>query len=230
MREERSDAGGGAEREIATPARELRRLDREGSRLDAALRGRVERAVLEAAGEFGYPALTVARVLERSGASRSRFYKLFANKGECYAVAYELAIDRLSAELLEAAGEEASWRAGLRRALAELAGFVEERPLAAKGLLAEVHVAGGPAMAKRKEVFERLSRALDSARRETKSRHSPPPIAAEFIVSAIEESLVSALARGVPEEFPTAVPSLTYLAVSVYFGEEAAGEELETKG
>lgn len=233
MREDRSDAADRAtekERELATPSRKLDRLRTDEAARDAEVRCRFKHAALETSGEVGYRRLTVARVLERSGGSRARFYSHFTSKADCYAAAYEVAIERFSDDLLSAAGAEPSWRQGLRTALDHLARFVSEKPLLATGLLAEVHVAGEPALAKRKEVFERLTRAVDSARRENGSRHSPPPIAAEFIVRAFEESVVSALARGIPEEFPLAVPDLTYLAVSVYFGEEAAGEELETKG
>jgi hypothetical protein len=81
-------------------------------------------------------------------------------------------------------------------------------------------------MAKREEVFERLTRAIDSARRETESRHSPPPITAAFMLSAIEESVVMALVKDEPGRFAETVPELTFLAAAAYFGEEAAREEL----
>ena len=130
-------------------------------------------------------------------------------------------MERLWRRLMRACEAADGWAGGLRAALEELAEFVGERSDLAAGLLVESHVAGGPAGAKRAEVVERLTRAVDGARRETSaSRHSPPPITAGFIVSAIEESVVSALARGAPEDFAAAVPSLTWLAVYFYFGEE----------
>jgi hypothetical protein len=90
----------------------------------------------------------------------------------------------------------------------------------------QVHVAGGPALTKRYEVFERLTRAIDSARRETiASRHSPPPIAAAFMVGAVEQSVAMALLRGQPERFASAVPDLVSLAATIYFGESAGREE-----
>ena len=41
------------------------------------------------------------------------------------------------------------------------------------------------------------------------------------MVSAIEESVVNALASGGPENFAAAVPSLIWLATYFYFGEGA---------
>jgi hypothetical protein len=46
---------------------------------------------------------------------------------------------------------------------------------------------------------------------------------------AIEESVVSSIVRGVPEEFAATVPDLTYLAVSVFFGNEAAQLQLQSE-
>ncbi len=184
------------------------------------MREQILDGMLEACGEFGYRVVAVKDVYERYGGYRAEFYRHFANKAECYAVAHEAEMERLWRRLERACQAADEWDDGLRAALGELADFASERPYRAAGLLVEAHVAGGPAGAKRAEVFERLTRAVDGARRETSaSRHSPPPITAGFIVSAIEESVVSALVSGAPENFAAAVPSLIWLAVYLYFGE-----------
>jgi AcrR family transcriptional regulator len=189
---------------------------------EAQAREEILAAMLEACGELGYRVVAVKDVYERYGGYRAEFYRHFANKAECYAAAYEAEIERLWRRLERACGAAGEWREGLGAALGELADFVGEHPRRAAGLLVESHVAEGPAGPKRAEVFERLTRAVDGARRETsKSRHSPPPITASFIVSAIEESVVNALASGAPENFAAAVPSLIWLAVYFYFGEGA---------
>jgi AcrR family transcriptional regulator len=214
----------GAEDLLATgtPRSELEHQRRRREMADAQVREQILEAMLAACGELGYRAATVKDVYERYGGYRAEFYRHFANKAECYAAAYEAEMERLWRRLertCEAAGE---WSEGLRAALGELADFVSERPHRAAGLLVEAHIAGGPAGAKRAEVFERLTRAVDGARRETSaSRHSPPPITASFIVSAIEESVVNALVSRAPENFAAAVPSLIWLAVYFYFGEGA---------
>jgi AcrR family transcriptional regulator len=216
----------GAGRDIATPSRELDRLREESAAHEKEIPCRIKQAALEASGEIGFRNLTVEDVLDRSGGSRTRFYKLFANKGACYAAAYGIAIDRLAEELIGAAAGEENWRGGLRTALTRLARFVQEQPELARGILAEVHVAGEPALAKRTEVMERFSKAIDGARRDSQSHISPPPITAAFMLGAIEEAVVGALARGAPEDFAAAIPSLTYLLVATYFGDTAAREEL----
>jgi AcrR family transcriptional regulator len=191
------------------------------------LREAVMEAMLVACGERGYNKVAVRHVLEGYGGNRAQFYELFADKAECYAAAYEWGMERLSARLVDAAVSAGEWRAGLRAGLAELARFIRMQPLIAKGLLVEVQVAGGRALTVREAVMERLSRAIDSARRETESRHSPPPVTASFMVSAIDGAVVAALERDDPQSFAAVIPELAHMVVSAYFGEEAGREELE---
>jgi AcrR family transcriptional regulator len=223
MPEEKARRALANDAEIATPGRALDRL-RAGER-EAAEQAerRIGRAAVEVSGEVGYRKLTVALILGGAGVSRTAFYQRFPNRHEAYLAGYETGVLELAEHLLEAGRPGPTWAEGLTAALRQLADFMVGGPSYAGGLLAQVHVAGGAAQDKRKEVSERLSRAVDSARRETHpSRHSPPPIAGEFIVSAIEQSVISALARGVPEEFAATVPDLVGLALSTYFGPQAA--------
>jgi AcrR family transcriptional regulator len=183
--------------------------------------------VLRACGELGYQRTTVEDIYRSYGGYRLEFYNHFASKAECYATAYETEIERLQRRLTRACRNAGSWREGFCQALAELADFIEEDNDLAAGLLVEGRVAPDPVRAQRTEALERLTRAVDSARRETSaSRHSPPPVTpppvtATFIVNAIEESAVSALTRGVPREFIEAVPGLAWFGACLYFGKES---------
>jgi AcrR family transcriptional regulator len=197
------------------------RMEAEGA--GGSVRRRLELAALEASGEHGYRQLAVRAVLERGRVSRARFYREFRDKADCYASGYALVIDGLAEDLLHPVQEGSDWQAGFAAALAELGRFIAAEPDLAKGLLAEVHVAGGAAGVKRKEVFERLSRAIDRARRETSaSRHSPPPITAAFILCAIEAAVMRTFLLEEPEGFAADVPALNYIAVRYYFGEAEA--------
>lgn len=192
------------------------RTERDGR--DSEAQARIIEAMLEACGERGYRKVRVEDVIQGYGGSRAHFYRHFASKADCYAVANETEMERLCGALLKAACAQNGWQAGLCAALSELAHFVDERPALARGLLVEAHVAGQRPLAKRQEVFERLSRAVDSARRETGSRHSPPPVTATFIIGAIESAVTTALLREQPQQFDSAVPELAQLAVVAYFG------------
>jgi AcrR family transcriptional regulator len=211
---------GDARRRGSSPRGELEWIhELQQSRRDD-LRGAIMAATLLACGELGYGKVTVEAVLERYGGYRAQFYRHFANLGDCYAAAYEAEAGRLCDELLRVGAAQPSWRQGLRAALAELATFIRERPQAARALLVDVHIAGEPAMSMRNEMFERFSRAIDSARRETGSRHSPPPSTAQFAVSAIDAAVVSALLSGKPERFGDAAADLAQIVFTAYFGDD----------
>jgi AcrR family transcriptional regulator len=211
-----------------TPRVELARIRAAQTGETTRLKERIMEAAIEVCGEHGYREATVQDVIDRYGGHRQQFYKHFSGKAECYAAAYEFEVDRLYATLADRAAAEPSWHRGVVAMLNGLADFLCERPAFARGLLVEVHVAGGPALLKRLEVFERLTRAVDSARHETESRHSPPPVTATFMVGAIEAAVTSALSRAEPQDFAAAVPELAQMVIAAYFGDEIAGEETAT--
>lgn len=201
-----------------TPRRELDRLQKLRREESGRRRAELEAAALRGSAELGYANVTVQAVLDRAEASRSRFYREFDNLGACYASAYAKEIDLLSERLL--AGCADGWERGLDQALHVIRALVEDDPLLARALIVEVHVAGEPAIAKKREVWERLSHALDRARRETtKPRHSPPPLTASFMLSAIESAVCQFLLDGARDDFGQTVSALRDLIVETYRGQ-----------
>jgi hypothetical protein len=129
-------------------------------------------------------------------------------------------------ELGYAAKRGASWRDGLRAALTELLEFCANQPAIAKAVIVEVHAAGPEAMAQRADLMERLSRALDGARREIPSRQAPPPVTSTFMVGAIDTLVAAKLMDGDAASAPELLPGLLYFVVKQYLGEDAAWEEM----
>jgi AcrR family transcriptional regulator len=209
-----------------TPRGELTRFDESREQKAERARRQILEAMLAATGEKGYRRVAVQDVIDRYGGNRVQFYRHFSSKAECYAAAYDEEIERLEARVAGAAAAESGWRLGLRAGLEEVARAAEERPLVARGLLVEVHVAGGPALRRRAELQDHVVAALDGARREAGRRPAPPPITARFLAGAVESTLAGALTAGEPQAFAAAVPELSHMIVSAYLGEEAAGEEL----
>lgn len=189
-------------------------------------RERLLEAVLLASGEQGYEPIAVQDVIERAGASRATFYKYFDGKEDCFAQAYREAANWLYERLLRTARRQPSWREGLRAALAELLEFCAQQPAMARALLVEPHAAGGAALAEHDLVMERLSDAIDGARREISSRQAPPPVTATFMVGAIETLVRTKLMSDEPETAPEMLPGLLHFVVMQFFGEDAAWEEL----
>lgn len=185
-------------------------------------------AMLLSVGARGYDKATVQEVLERSGISRDRFQRRFGGKEGCFAQAYEMAADRVCAEVLEAGRMAESWRAGFRAALARLLRTVAEQPLLAKALLVEVRAARGAAWAKHQQIVERLIEAVDTARGEPNVRVSATPTRAMFVVGAIEESIIAEIGAGRTATIERLLPDLAHLAVLNYFGEDEAWLELRS--
>ena len=201
---------------------ETRDESQQGGDLNARNRRILELAALEASGETGYQNLTTEAIVTRAGLDSQAFHRHFATPSACYASAYAATVDELVVDLVGSARRPESWVDGMRAALGSIGRFLEAEPLLARGILLEVYAAGGAAVVKRDEVFERLSRAIDSARRETEPRHSPPPIAATLILSMIEAAASKWLRDDESAPFTEAIPHLLYLAVAFYFGREEA--------
>lgn len=189
-------------------------------------RERLLEAVLIVSGELGYERVTVKDVIERGKTSRATFYKHFEDKEDCFAQAYVDAGEWLYRRLIGAAKRRPTWREGLRAALAELLEFCANQPAIARSLFVEAHAAGGRALAQHNQLMERLSYAIDSARREIPSRQAPPPVTATFMVGAIETLVCAKLMDGDAEHAPDMLPGLLHFVVMQYFGEDAAWEEM----
>ncbi|HVY79234.1 MAG TPA: TetR/AcrR family transcriptional regulator [Solirubrobacterales bacterium] len=183
--------------------------------------------MLLSVGARGYEKATVQEVLERSGISRDRFQRRFGGKEGCFAEAYEVAAERLCAEVLEAGCTAASWRAGFRAALARLLKTVAEQPLLAKALLIEARAARGAAWDKHQQLVERFATAIDSARGEPGASPTTA-LTAQFLVGAIEESIVAEIGAGRAATVERLLPDLCHLAVLNYFGEDEAWLELRS--
>ncbi len=187
-------------------------------------------AMLLSVGARGYEKASVQEVLERAGVSRERFQRRFGGKEACFAQAYEMAADRLCAEVLEAGRGAASWREGFRAALSHLLRTAAEQPLLVKALLIEVRAARGQAWAKHQQTIERFARAVDSARAEAGARITTTPLTAQFVVGAIEEAIATEIGAGPAATAERLLPDLCHLAVLNYFGEDEAWLELGSAG
>jgi AcrR family transcriptional regulator len=175
--------------------------------------------MLQLSGEVGYEQATVASVVNRSRTSLSRFYDTYRSKQGCYDSAYDRAAEDLCTRLLARGADAPDWTSGMAAALLELAAYAGEDRAMAAGVIEQVHVAGGKALARHDELVSRLSRAVGRAER-LGLQPSPPPATADFVVQSIEAAVIKCLAEERPLE--EMLPGLLFIAVSCYFGAAAA--------
>lgn len=188
------------------------------------MRRRIEMAVLELSGEFGYRAVTLELLLSRSGATAEQFRADFADLEACFTAAYETEAEDLCASMLAAAGEADSWRAATEAALTTVLRFAAARPDIARALLREVHIAGGAALAKHEELLQRLAAAMAEECRAPQGDLAVPR-APSFVVGAVEGVIAGHLDRGEEQQLLAAAPELMDLIATFFVGADSGTDQ-----
>ena len=149
-----------------------------GRRCSSSLRGvagvqraRLLSAALRVVFEEGYSGLSVARVTGVARVSRRTFYEAFEDREDCFLAIFEDALERVGERVAGAyarggASGGDGWCGGVRGALTELLGFLEDDPRLARVLVVDALGAGPRVLARRAEVLEMVGRELqrDGAR------------------------------------------------------------------
>lgn len=176
--------------------------------------------MLELSGEVGYRSVTLEALLSRSEATAEEFSANFASLPACFAAAYEAEAEDLCIAVLMAAKRKKDWWAGTEAGLNTVLQFAADRPLIARALVREVHVAGGAALVKHEEVLDRLARAMGEDCKDPSTEMSIPraPI---FIVGAVEGVIAGSLDRGETQHLPSTARELMELIASFFIGGEA---------
>jgi AcrR family transcriptional regulator len=195
--------------------------------VDSPKREKILTGMLEEVGSAGYDATSVRTVLARAGLYRQAFYDNFADKDDCYRVAFAAGVTRLEALAAAAAASEESWQAKLRAGLGAVLDFLDSEPDLGRALFVEVHAAGAEALARRAEAMKRAADFIDLARLESGEPESPPRIAPEGIVAGIHAVVHSRLSTGASDGFRQLLPEFMYFAVLPYFGADAASAEMQ---
>lgn len=150
----------------------------------------------------GYAATPVADVLAAAGVSRRTFYEQFADKQDCFIVAYD-AIVALCAERLAAAYDRgADWEDGIALAYDALLGTLAAEPDFAHLAVVDVLAAGPVALARREATLQRLARFLSRTRERTETAVRPPARVGQAIVGGIHELVYSCIQRGETARLP----------------------------
>lgn len=176
-------------------------------------------ATIRVVGREGYRATSVAGVLAEAGASRSTFYKHFANKRICFLAAYELATGRVLETALGGC-EAGPWPQGASRGLAAVVElFSRDRELATTAVV-EFAAAGPEARRRHWETLSRLARPLEQRR---PRRHPPlPPSTALMAVGGVAALIADELRAGRASELSTFLPELEFALLVPFVGPSEA--------
>jgi AcrR family transcriptional regulator/DNA-binding MarR family transcriptional regulator len=189
-------------------------------------RGRLLAAMADVVAERGFPRVTVAHIVARSGVSRRTFYELFEDREEAFIAAFDHAIQRAAATVLPAYERPGRWREQVRAGLTALLEFLDEEPELGALVVVDSLAAGPRALQRRTRVLDTLIAAIDEGRTEAKAGHEPPPLTAEGTVGAVLSIIHARLLERDPEPLTGLTGSLMGMIVLPYLGPGAAQKEL----
>lgn len=196
--------------------------------IGAVQRERLIAAMLRAASELGYRGANVQEVIARAGVSRPTFYEHFANKEACFIAALDATAARLRDRVGVGAGKGGdNLRDRLRFGLEALLHFIVTEADAARTLIVEARAAGADAVVRREALLDHFADCVDSqVRRLRPDAPARSAVTAAGVVGGVESLLYSRLNRGEVDDLDSLLPTMLYLLVLSFEGQEAADEEL----
>ncbi len=190
-------------------------------------RERLLKAMTIAAGRNGYRDAHITEVVHRAGVSRRTFYEQFDGKEECFAAAYERAMERLTMRTLATFELEDEWVEALRTGLRAMLEDLAKHPELAHVCFVEVLAAGPIAAARRDEAMRGLLFLFENAPTDLPRTLRIFEALGMGRVADLSEVLHRELTAGRVAELPELLPELMYMMVLPFLGPEAAASELE---
>lgn len=171
--------------------------------------------------------VTATEVVARAGVSRGAFYELFADREACLLAAFDLAVERVGAEMTGAYSAQPRWRDGIRAALATFLRFLEDEPALGRLCVLDSIGAGVAVLRRRAEVLGLLAEVVDRGRLERRAaKEAPPRVIAEgavgAVLSVVQNRLLVNDERPLMEHFG----AMMSMIVLPYLGPAAARREL----
>ncbi|MEV6773775.1 TetR/AcrR family transcriptional regulator [Nocardia sp. NPDC051030] len=178
-------------------------------------------AVLEAVGELGYAATTVADIVTRAKVARRTFYSVFGGKDECFAAAYDLAVgtalDQLQETVTGMVGVSFADRA--RFSFEIYLRVLASQPTAARALYIETLAAGPGLVAHRARVHERFADYIMAVVRvgvrEGDLPGEPDRQLIDMLLGGIDDRVRACLHTRGAEALPELAPLFTRTAIAI---------------
>ena len=188
-------------------------------------RTRLVDAMAQVVAEKGYPATTVADVVERAGVSRRTFYEQFADKEACFLATYDAGLAAVLSRIGEAVETNpvAGWRERARAGVEAFLALLASEPAFAQALQVEILTAGPAALDRRTGMlvmFAGIWRNVHERARAEEPSLPPLPDDVFTILSAGLEELIRDCIR---TRGPAALPELADPILRTVFAVFGAG-------
>jgi AcrR family transcriptional regulator len=189
-------------------------------------RERIVAATIIVACEHGVHATTVSRVIARAGISRRTFYDLFGDRGDCLCAAFEQIAADVGERVADAYRADGRWIGRVRASLTAALEYFDEQPALAQLCFVQATAAGAQTLARRAELIDSLSSALDAGyNAERPERRLASPIS-HGVVGGLFELLHVQLVRAPQERLIARRSELMATVALPYLGLAASHREL----
>jgi AcrR family transcriptional regulator len=185
-------------------------------------RKRILAALVQSVAVHGYSRTTVGRITAVASVSRQTFYQHFDDKDDCFCVAYDAAVARIDALVLEAVATQASWPGQVAAALRTLLGFLAENPDLARLTFVEAAAAGESTARQRDQDSGRFVALLAFGRREFPLANDPGEGTEEALVGAVTTQITRRVIAGEATRLAELAPELIEFTLAPFLGTEAA--------
>jgi AcrR family transcriptional regulator len=172
-------------------------------------RERLLAAAVEVVAERGYEATRVEDLLTASGVSRNTFYKVFANKHECFLAAVDGLVELAGPAVLDVYAETpGSWEERTLAMLEALGRMVANHPAAARICWIEAYAAGDDGVRRVDRIDARTERIVRGALGECPLRAGIPPEAVRALIGGLRKMIHTRLREGREAELPGEIPEI----------------------
>jgi AcrR family transcriptional regulator len=182
---------------------------------------RIIRALAAAAGERGYPAVTIAEIAARASVSQATFYSYFPDKHAALVAALDSAGAQMLGVVMPAARRAPDWPNGVRAAIGALCSFCAAEPELARLAAVETYSAGPMALEQRDRIIDEMRAVLEPG---FEVAPGTKPIVADAALRAVWALLYGQIVTSGPESLPQIAPLASYMALAPFVGTEEAVE------
>lgn len=197
----------------------------------ASQRSRLIDAMAAVVAEKGFPATTVADVVERAGVSRRTFYEQFADKEACFLAAYEAGLaavlERIRGAVDTAESQPgAGWRDRARAGVESFLALLASEPAFAKALQVEILTAGPAALDRRAGMLVMFSGVWRTVHQRARFEEPAlPPLPDEvftILTAGLEELIRECLRTRGPAALPELADPILRTVLAVFGAHERA--------
>lgn len=176
---------------------------------------RIARALAAAAGERGYPAITVAEIAARASISQATFYSHFADKQSALIAAIDSSGSQMLGVAMPAARRAATWPDAVRAAVGGLCAFYAGEPDLAKLVVVEIYSAGPFALEQRDRRFEAFYALLEPG---FEVAPETSPVVGDLVLGAVWILARKQILSQGPRSLPRIAPMGAYILLSPFLG------------